>query len=203
VVDGEESTARRPPPSRSGPGQHRPPSPVVPRRSETPTVPRTAVPRPSRHGRCSPGGPCPPDRRPTLGPLRAMSPAMSAVGSTKGSTKGSVKGSVLGWSPRHRPNRHVRRPKRAPPRRRTQGGRWSESLEDVRPRAGPHCVIEQSIGACGAVRASNDSPIQIKHGAVRLARIGDWSSWLAGPRCAGPRCGRPSHRTGPSPMSSA
>ena len=84
-----------------------------------------AIPRPSLHGRCSPGGPYPPHLRSTLWVLRAMSPAMSAVGSIKGSTKGSMKGSVLGWSPRHGPNRHVRRPKRAPPRRRTQGGRWS------------------------------------------------------------------------------
>jgi len=39
-------------------------------------------------------------------------------------------------------------------------------------KAGPHCVVEQCVGACGAVRRSNDSPIQIKHGAGRLARIG-------------------------------
>ena len=77
--------------------------------------PETKPARPVLAGRTLPA----PSSANALRCCRAMSPAMSAVGSVKGSTKGSVKGSVLGWSPRHRPNRHVRRPKRAPPRRRT------------------------------------------------------------------------------------
>ena len=87
--------ARRRRPGRRGPRRqpgrpHRPPGP----RSGRPVL----AGRPSR--RRSP----PSDARGS--PLRSPS---SAVGSVKGSMKGSAMGSVLEWSPRHQPNRHVRR----------------------------------------------------------------------------------------------
>ena len=68
------------------------------------------------------------------------------------------KGSARGWSPHPLPNRHVKRPQRAPSCRRTRWGRWPESLEDVRPRVGPYCITQRCIGRHGAVRRSNDNP---------------------------------------------
>ena len=95
--------------------------------------PDTKTARPVLAGRALPAPP------PRGDPCRRQCPAMSVVGSVKASTEGSAMGSVQEWSPRDQTNLPVRAAWRAPSRRATQGVGGRESVESIRPRAGPLC----------------------------------------------------------------
>ena len=136
VVDGEETPAftlrtRPAPPAVPGRAKavhdanraahHRQPDTKTAR----PVLAGRALPAPPPRGRC-PHRQCPRS-------------AVSVVGSVKASTEGSAMGSVQEWSPRDQTNLPVRATWRAPSRRPTQGVGGRESVESIRPRAGPLC----------------------------------------------------------------